>query len=72
MTKSRAKQRARELGLKLSGIPGPNNAITDVSGVLVGYETLSSYRDPTLKTNELPVQTGVTAILPRGFDQVPR
>jgi D-aminopeptidase len=72
MTKTRAKKRARELGLKLSGTPGPNNAITDVSGVLVGYETLSSHRDPTLKTNELPVQTGVTAILPKGFDQVPR
>lgn len=67
-----AKPRARDLGLPLPGQPGPNNAITDVPGVLVGYETLSSMQDPSLKTGDLPVQTGVTAVLPTGFDKTPR
>lgn len=54
------KPRARDLGLKLPGTPGPYNAITDVPGVLVGYTTLQ-------ETSSLgtPVQTGVTAILPQ-------
>ncbi len=34
------KKRARDLGLDFDGMPGPFNAITDVSGVLVGYSTL--------------------------------
>ncbi|SDU32656.1 P1 family peptidase [Stappia sp. ES.058] len=66
------KKRARDLGLSLPGMPGQHNAITDVSGILVGFETLSSHRDPALATNGLPVQTGVTAILPRGNDSTPR
>jgi L-aminopeptidase/D-esterase-like protein len=49
--------RARGLGVPLPGVTGPLNAITDVSGVHVGYTTLI---DP-----ERPVRTGVTAILPR-------
>jgi L-aminopeptidase/D-esterase-like protein len=48
--------RARELGLPLPGTPGPDNAITDVPGVRVGYTTLIEGDD---------VRTGVTAILPR-------
>ncbi len=56
----------------MPGIPGPNNAITDVDGVLVGYETLSSLTHPELATNGLPVQTGVTAILPRGRNSAPQ
>lgn len=68
----RPRLRARELGLPLPGTPGQYNAITDVPGVLVGFETLSSYSDPSLKTGALPVQTGVTAILPTGFDTAPR
>src|SRR3546814_12060053 len=56
----------------LPGKPGPNNAITDVPGVLVGYETLNSYEVPSIKTGQLPVLTGVTAILPRGFDTTPK
>ncbi|CAM5182413.1 Beta-peptidyl aminopeptidase BapA [Castellaniella defragrans] len=67
-----SKLRARDLGLELPGEPGQHNAITDVPGVRVGYETLSSYTDPALQTGELPVQTGVTAILPTGFDARPR
>ena len=62
------RQRARELGVPLSGVPGTINAITDVPGVLVGTQTLSSIQDKSLTTGTLPVQTGVTAILPRGFD----
>src|SRR5690606_9448760 len=50
--------RARALGLPLSGEPGPDNAITDVPGVLVGHETLSSRADPSLQTGDLPVETG--------------
>jgi len=49
--------RARGLGLPFPGRPGPNNAVTDVPGVLVGYQTLMTGR----------ARTGVTAILPRGF-----
>ena len=40
---------------------GPNNAITDESGILVGHSTL--VRDePTM------ARTGVTMIVPRGGD----
>lgn len=67
-----SKPRARDLGLPFMGKPGANNSITDVPGVLVGYETLSSHSNPELHTGDLPVQTGVTAILPKGFDKVPR
>ncbi|MFF2010037.1 P1 family peptidase [Streptomyces sp. NPDC058195] len=49
--------RARELGIPLTGRPGPWNAITDVPGVEVGYVTLVEGDD---------VRTGVTALLPRG------
>lgn len=50
------KLRARGIGLTFAGAPGPNNAITDVNGVSVGYETLIEGDS---------VRTGVTAILPR-------
>jgi D-aminopeptidase len=49
--------RPRELGISFWGTPGPYNTITDVPGVLVGYETLIEGEN---------VRTGVTAILPRG------
>jgi D-aminopeptidase len=51
------KPRARALGLTFRGTPGPWNAITDVPGVEVGYETL-------IQGDK--VRTGVTAIHPRG------
>jgi D-aminopeptidase len=51
------KPRARSLGIPFAGIPGANNALTDVSGVEVGYSTLIEGND---------VRTGVTAIHPRG------
>lgn len=59
-----ARPRARELGLPLPGCPGPLNAITDVSGVTVGMETLIE------DMGGLAVRTGVTAILPRSPDRL--
>lgn len=56
MTHPTGALRARDLGIPFDGTPGPANAITDVGGVEVGYVTIS----------EGAVQTGVTAILPRG------
>jgi L-aminopeptidase/D-esterase-like protein len=50
------KPRARALGIPLAGRPGPDNAITDVPGLTVGYATLIEGTD---------VRTGVTAIHPR-------
>ena len=58
------KPRARSFGIPFDGTPGPNNAITDVAGVTVGYTTLIS-GDGALKVGKGPVRTGVTAILPR-------
>jgi len=51
------KPRARSLGIPFTGTPGPWNAITDVTGVEVGYVTLIEGDS---------VRTGVTGILPRG------
>lgn len=58
--------RARELGLPLPGTPGANNAITDVDGVWVGYQTLDGTAE-----NGRPIKTGVTAIVPRGASPQP-
>jgi D-aminopeptidase len=54
-------QRARDLGIPFTGMPGPLNAITDVQGVTVGHATI--IRD---LEDGGAVRTGVTAILPRG------
>ncbi|ARU89841.1 P1 family peptidase [Pseudomonas sp. M30-35] len=62
-----AKLRARELGLPMPGKTGPNNAITDVPGVLVGYQTINA-----VAANGKQVKTGVTAILPRGYQSEPQ
>jgi D-aminopeptidase len=64
-------ERARDWGIPFSGTPGTFNAITDVTGVLVGQVTLISGDGPLVK-GKGPVRTGVTAILPRGktFDPV--
>ncbi|MDP2339900.1 MAG: P1 family peptidase [Deltaproteobacteria bacterium] len=64
-----AKRRARALGIPFVGVPGPHNAITDVAGVEVGYRTLVSGAG-ALVVGKGPVRTGVTAILPRGGDDV--
>ncbi len=58
------KPRARELGIPLDGTPGPLNAITDVSGVEVGFTTLIS--PPAAGPDPHAVRTGVTVVLPRG------
>ncbi|WHZ35783.1 P1 family peptidase [Sagittula sp. MA-2] len=68
----RTKPRARALGVPLPGTPGPLNAITDVPGIEVGAAELLSSRDPSLATRGIQVQTGVTAILPRGRDAEPK
>lgn len=59
------KLRARGLGVPFDGVPGENNAITDVTGVAVGYATLIRGAG-ALEIGRGPVRTGVTAILPRG------
>ena len=64
---SQTKPRARDLGIPFDGTPGPNNAITDVAGVEVGFATLIS-GEGRLIVGKGPVRTGVTAILPRGKD----
>lgn len=66
------KPRARDLGVPLPGTPGPLNAITDVPGIEIGTVELLSSRDPSLATRGIQVQTGVTAILPRGRDPEPK
>jgi len=62
---AQAKERARDLGVPFDGVPGPNNAITDVKGVEVGHTTLIS-GEGRLEVGKGPVRTGVTAVLPRG------
>ena len=57
--------RARDLGVPFEGTPGKLNAITDVTGVEVGYTTLIS-GEGKLEVGNGPVRTGVTAIIPRG------
>jgi D-aminopeptidase len=59
------KPRARDLGVPFIGEPGPNNAITDVAGVEVGYSTIIE-GNGKLEVGKGPVRTGVMAILPRG------
>ena len=59
------KTRARGIGVPFDGDPGPNNAITDIAGIEVGYETVIRGDGP-LVVGQGPVRTGVTAILPRG------
>jgi D-aminopeptidase len=57
--------RARDLGVPFDGAPGPLDAITDVTGVEVGFTTLIS-GEGKLMVGQGPVRTGVTAVLPRG------
>jgi D-aminopeptidase len=53
------RKRLRDLGITIGTLPtGPNNAITDVEGVLVGHTTLI-YDEPRI------ARTGVTMIVPR-------
>ena len=53
-------RRLRDLGMAIGTTPtGPHNAITDVPGVTVGYETV-------IRDTPHPARTGVTMIFPRG------
>src|SRR6266550_1170632 len=61
--------RARDVGIPFDGTPGKLNAITDVPGVEVGYTTLIS-GEGKLERGKGPVRAGVTAILPRGREQM--
>ena len=58
-------ERARDWGIPFVGKPGPQNAITDVQGVLVGHCTLIE-GSGDLHVGKGPIRTGVTAILPSG------
>jgi len=59
------RQRLRDLGIVIGQYqPGPLNAITDVSGVKVGHQTLIFGEGP-LRPGQGPVRTGVTVVIPR-------
>jgi L-aminopeptidase/D-esterase-like protein len=62
-------ERARDIGVPLEGTPGRLNAITDVAGVAVGHETIVRGAGK-LEPGKGPVRTGVTAIFPRGRDDL--
>ena len=60
--------RAREVGLTIGRLqPGPQDAITDVTGVRVGHATIIRGEGP-LVVGEGPVRTGVTVILAHDGD----
>jgi D-aminopeptidase len=60
--------RARDLGVRFDGTPGPLNAITDVTGVEVGQVSVISGKG---KKGELTTaRTGVTVIFPLGKKSV--
>lgn len=59
---------ARDLDLRVGRLePGPNDAITDVTGVRVGHTTLISGDGP-LVVGSGPVRTGVTVVVPHDGD----
>lgn len=59
------KLRGRQLGLLFVGQTGPNNAITDVAGVEVGYFTRID-EPPHAEHGTGPARTGVTTVFPCG------
>src|ERR1041384_1528200 len=61
---AQTRPRGRDLGIPFPGKTGPNNAITDVSGIAVGHVTLIE-GEGKLIPGKGPIRTGVTAILPR-------
>ncbi|MBX2836766.1 MAG: P1 family peptidase [Gammaproteobacteria bacterium] len=64
------KPRARDLGLDIPGTCGATNSLVDVPGVLVGMTTILEGDGP-VTPGYGPVRTGITAILPRGFESSP-
>ena len=65
------KLRGRELGLAFEGETGQFNNITDVPEVLVGSKTIIEGSLPMIQ-GKGPIRTGVTTILPRGFQKEPQ
>ena len=65
------KIRGRQLGLPFEGNTGTYNAITDVPGVLVGNKTLIKGSPPLIQ-GKGPIRTGITSILPKGFNMEPQ
>ena len=61
--------RARDLGIPLEGATGALNAITDVPGVTVGHATIIE-GEGALVVGKGPVRTGVTAVFPRGAENL--
>jgi len=70
MSEKSANPRARDLGLPFDGVTGEFNAITDVTGVEVGFTTLIE-GEGAVEVGKGPIRTGVTAILPRGKREKP-
>ncbi len=65
-TPTSERPRLRNAGIIIGTFPpGVHNAITDVSGVMVGHATLT-HGDGDLIPGKGPVRTGVTVILPHG------
>jgi D-aminopeptidase len=62
-------ERARDLGVPLDGTPGPLDAITDVPGVTVGHNTIIRGTGRLVR-GKGPVRTGVTAVFPRGRENL--
>ena len=56
-------KRARDLGLPFPGKTGPNNSITDVPELKVGFTTLTNPKNN--------IRTGVTAVVPRDDENNP-
>ncbi|MBB6484604.1 P1 family peptidase [Rhizobium lusitanum] len=63
------KLRGRQLGLPFTGRTGANNAITDVAGVGVGFQTI--IENEPRPGRRRPTRTGVTAILPHMGSETP-
>ncbi|PWE54279.1 aminopeptidase [Metarhizobium album] len=66
---NRRKPRGRDLGLPFTGRTGHHNAITDVSGIGVGFRTI--IEDEPRPGRRRLVRTGVTAILPHMGSETP-
>jgi D-aminopeptidase len=66
---AQAAERARDIGIPLEGTAGPLDAITDVPGVTVGHVTIVR-GSGKLVVGKGPVRTGVTAVFPRGKENL--
>lgn len=69
MTPKTPKPRGRDLGLPFNGRTGAHNAISDVTGIGVGFRTIIECEPRNGR--DRPVRTGVTAILPHMDSKTP-